>query len=1110
MSGVSHDRAKTASEVVVVMCTDLVDSTGLIVRLGQQAADESRRRLFAASYDVIQGTGGQPVKWLGDGVLAVYRSIVAALDGAVALQRAVDRLNRRRDGEPLGLRVGLSLGEATYEDGDWYGVVVVEAARLCDAATGGQILANAIIGTLSDKRGGHELRQLGTRVLKGFDAPVDVVEVGWSQSEPTGLPLPFELERRIQQRFVGRTNALATLEAAWDLALAGTTRLALVSGEPGIGKTSVAAALAEHARSKGALVVYGQCDDQIVASYQPFSDALRQIVTRCDGDVLAAHAAKWEGTLLTLVPELKQRVRGLGAPPVIDPETSELQLFESISDLLARIGDDAPILVVVDDLHWANAPTLRLLAYLVRHSAARTTPLLILGIYRDTPIAPGEAFVSILPDVSGDPNVARLELAGLDDAEVLTLTQAVIDRGDDGSSVELARAIRADTGGNPFLVCEVLRHLVDTDALFEADGVWRSRAPLVELSRLGRVRGVMTERLARLSPATALALSAASVIGDEFDFRVLERIPEVGADPSELARALDEAMAARLLVELPNVAGRYRFAHTLIRAAIADQLSALHRAQLHGQIAEAIAAAYVAQVDPHLRDLVFHYCRGSPVVDPTPAARLGVRAARRANGQLAYADAVDVTAQVLDALDVAGVEESELRFDLLAERAFALTQSGDWDAGSEAGVAAVELARRLQSPRALARVLTRRQSMATPLMGVADAAILAIVDEALASAGDDDWTIAALLAWSTMHRAANGEGAASAPLAKEAVERALRANDVELEAFALHAHYLALLGSPDVSALLDTATLLRDLRRDSPLTEMLGHRFVALTMLIAGDREVFSDALAALASIVKATRSKFWRVLIEMWDPMLALIDGRLEEVEALTDRVLENAQADPNQVLAWFSQIFALRREQDRLAEFAPTVDAAALDRPDLVGIRCVQMVCRLAEGDDDAADAIVDEIARERFSAVPRDWLFPTAAAQLSVACALLGRTRDAATLYELFLPYAGTMAVCATATYIEGASDRFLGILAGLLDRFDAAEAHFDAAVVLETQIGSELLAAHTRYWHGRMLRTRPRPEDRRRATELLNESLIDARRFGSITLERAIESLTAPAP
>jgi hypothetical protein len=247
-----------------------------------------------------------------------------------------------------------------------------------------------------------------------------------------------------------------------------------------------------------------------------------------------------------------------------------------------------------------------------------------------------------------------------------------------------------------------------------------------------------------------------------------------------------------------------------------------------------------------------------------------------------------------------------------------------------------------------------------------------------------------------------------------------------------------------------------------------------------------------------------------MWDPMLALVDGRLEEVEALTDRVLENAKADPNQLLAWFSQVFALRREQDRLAEFAPTVDAAVLDRPGLVGMRCLQLECRLAQGDDDAADAIVDEIAQDGFSAVPRDWLFPFAAAQLSVACALLGRTRDAATLYELFSPYAGTMAVCATATYIEGAADRFLGILAGLLDRFDAAEAHFEAAVALETQLGSGLLAAHTRYWHGRTLQTRPRPEDRRRATELLDESLIDARRFGSVALERAIEALTAPAP
>ena len=1106
MSDPPADRAGPGSEVVVVLQTDLVDSTGMSVRLGQHAADEARRQLFATSYDVIQGTGGEPVKWLGDGVMAVYRSVVAALDGAVTLQRAIDRLNRRRASEPLGMRVGLSVGEATLEDGDWYGAVVVEAARLCEAASSGQILANAIVSTLTGERGGFEQRQLGTRVLKGFDTPVHVVEVDWSPREFPEAPLPFELQRRTQQQFVGRVEALGTLEAAWDEVLGGDTRLALVSGEPGIGKTSLAATFAEQLRATGAVVVYGHCDDQIVASYQPFADTLRQLVARCEGDVLAAHAAKWQGTLLTLVPDLKDRVRGLTEPPGVDGETSEVRLFGSIGDLLSRVGDDSPILLVVDDLHWANAPTLKLLAHLAHRSAPQRPRVLILAMYRDTPIPDVQSLASLHPELWGDPNVVRVQLAGLDEAEMLALTESFVDPERGGSSVELARTIRSYTGGNPFLVCEVLRHLTDAGALYQDDGVWRSRAPLDELSKLDSIRRVVVERLARLAPATGRALSVASVIGDEFDFRVLGQVPEMSADASELTQALDEAVAARLVVELPAVIGRYRFAHTLIRAAIADQLSALHRAQLHGEIARAISATYASQTD-HLRDVIFHYCAGAPVVDPSPAAGLGVQAARLANGRLMYSDAADVASQVLGALDRADVAEPELRLELLAERSFALTQLGDWAAGSEAQGEAIELAGRLGSARALARILARRQSMATPIVGAADAATLTMVDKALAAADDDDPTIAALLAWSTMHRAANGEGEALTPLAQEAVERARRVGDIELEAFALHARYLALLGSPDLSTLLETAMQLRELRHDDPLTQMLGHRFVALARLIGGDREGFSSSFAAMKAMFNSTRSKFWRVLIDMWDPMLALIDGDLDEAEALMGRVLDNASADPNQLLVWLSQEFALRREQNRLSELASTVDVAALERPGLAGIRCIQLHCRLSAGDDSTATAILSDLAQHRFSAVPRDWLFPWAAAQLTVACALLDRVDHVATLYELLAPYASTMIVCATATYVEGAADRFLGILAGTLGRFEVSESHFTTALSLETRFGSDLQAAHTRYWYARMLGARGVADDRDRAVLLLDQSRADARRFGSLALGHAIELLNA---
>jgi class 3 adenylate cyclase len=1100
-------RAPAESEILVVVCTDLVDSTGLSRRLGEEGADVLRQQLFATAHDVVQSTEGQVVKSMGDGIMAIYRSVIAAIDGAIELQRGADHLNRRRVGEDVGLRVGMSVGEAKLEDGDWYGVPVVEAVRLCDLALGGEILANEIILTLRGERGSHEFNRRGTRVLKGFDDPISVVEIAWSGWEPAGFTLPFELERRAKQRFVGREQPLTELRSAWSRACSGQPRLALISGEPGIGKTAIAARLAANVRDGDAVVLYGHCDEQIVASFQPFSEALRLLVAGTHVDVLAAHAARYQGALLSLVPELSRRLRNLEPPAAIDSEATELRLFESVVDLLGRAAEESPILLVIDDLQWANAATWRLLTYIARHTLAGATPVLILALFRDTPSASGADARPFRADLQANPQTAHVELFGLNTEEMRLLAKDMIGPDRHQSVTDLADALRAETGGNPFLACEVLGHLIETGALREIDGRFVSQITPEELGTIDSIRGVMTQRLHRLATATTRALAVASVIGDEFDFRVLSRVPSAASDHSELARALDEGVAARLLVELPQTVGRYRFAHVLIRLAIADELSSLRRAQLDGEIAEAIVATYEGRLEPHLRDIAFHYCRGTPFIDPTPAGRFGLLAARHANNQLVYGDAVEITDQALAALEAGGRDESETLVELLAERAYGLRQSGDWDAGAAAQLEGVAVARALGSSIALARVLARSQLPVTPVIDPIDPSLLATVEGALASAEEgDDWAIAALLAWLTMHRAANGLGAVSVPLAAQAVEHAQRTGDVELHATALHALCLTVLGTPAVGELLDNARALRDLEGATPTARMHGHRFVALAYLIMGDRDGFARSYASMEALLTQTPSRYWRAMKDMWQPMQALMDGRFGDAETLIERVLGNVSTDPNQLLAWFSQEMALRREQDRLVDFAPTVDATAAERPTIVGVQCLQVLCRLAEGDHDAANALMDGLTPDGFAALPRDWLFPVAAAFLSVACSELGRIEDASSLYEIVRSYAGTVIVCASATYVEGAADRFLGILAGTMGQFDLAVQHLEEASAIETRLGSAPLLAQSQYWMARMLRLRNEPGDEARAAELLNESLTTAHQLKMRTLERLAASLT----
>jgi hypothetical protein len=176
---------------------------------------------------------------------------------------------------------------------------------------------------------------------------------------------------------------------------------------------------------------------------------------------------------------------------------------------------------------------------------------------------------------------------------------------------------------------------------------------------------------------------------------------------------------------------------------------------------------------------------------------------------------------------------------------------------------------------------------------------------------------------------------------------------------------------------------------------------------------------------------------------------------------------------------------------------------------MQCVQVLCRLAAGDSDAANALMDRLAPDGFAAIPRDWLFPVAAALLSVACWELGRIDDAASLYEIVEPYAGTVIVCATATYVEGAADRFLGILAGTTKRFDLAVRHLEDASAIETHLGSAPLSAQSHYWLARMLRLRNQLGDEARATELLKVSLTTAQRLSMPMLERLVASLRTSA-
>jgi class 3 adenylate cyclase len=541
----------------IVLFTDLVGSTELRVQLGEETAEKVRRRHDHLLSDAIEKKRGRLVKNLGDGVMATFTGATDAVTTGVAIQQAVDRHNRSGVGVvPLEVRIGISAGDVTFEEGDCFGTPVIEAARLCAAAQGGQVLVSEVVRWLAGSTGGHQFKAVGALELKGLPAPVPTCEVEWEPVPDPALPMPALLTRA-GRIFVGRDEELERLLRLWKKAVAGERRVALLAGEPGIGKTRLAVELAGAVRDSGGVVLAGRCDEDLGVPYQPFVEALRHYVTGAEERRLGRYA----GELVRLLPDLAQLVGDLPEPLRSDPETERYRLFDALAAWLSDVSTEAPVLLVLDDLHWAAKPTLLLLRHVLRFP--EPLRLLVVATYRDSDVGRGHPMSDLLAELRRDGGVDRLALTGLDTPAVAAFIETAAGHSlDDEAAQELPRVVWRETEGNPFFVAEVLRHLSESRAIEQREGRWVLNAAVGELGIPEGVRDVVGRRLSRLAQSTNRVLATAAVVGLEFEPAVVERAGGVGED--ELLAALEEATLARLLVEAPGP--RYRFAHALVRA----------------------------------------------------------------------------------------------------------------------------------------------------------------------------------------------------------------------------------------------------------------------------------------------------------------------------------------------------------------------------------------------------------------------------------------------------------------------------------------------------------------------------------------------------------------
>ena len=451
--------------------------------------------------------------------------------------------------------------------------------------------------------------------------------------------------------FVGRGRELERLLAAWQTTQVAGSHAVLISGEPGVGKTRLAGEWSRQAYEQGAIVLYGRCDEDLGAPYQPFSEALRSLVPGFGTSRL--RGIRGIEALIPLVPELTEVLPELSAPPRADPDTERYALFDAVGALLGTAASGAPVVLVLDDLHWAAKPTLLLLRHLLRFGEHARVQ--IVGTYRSTDLDRSHPLAAMLADLHRDGSVSRITLGGLDEDDV---TAYVAEAGYDDE--ELARALASVTGGNPFFLIEALRH-VD-----ESGGRW-------DPTTLPQgVREAVSRRLSRLPEETNTALATAAVVGSRFELALVERV--VGHD---LVDAFDESAKAGIVIEEPG--GRYRFNHAIVRQSLLAELASVRRMRLHQRIATTLESEPGAD-DELLAELAYHYFECAWAGNAAKAVDYCRRAADQAMARLAYEGAADLynkAVHALEDLDDELPDRDEQRAELLVARCEALLAAGD-------------------------------------------------------------------------------------------------------------------------------------------------------------------------------------------------------------------------------------------------------------------------------------------------------------------------------------------------------------------------------------------------------------------------------------------------
>ena len=913
---------------------------------------------------------------------------------------------------------------------------------------------------------------------------IDAINVGSPREAPSPDARPAGPDPTYRRTFVGRENELRQLHTAFDNAMSGEGSLVMVVGEPGIGKTSLCGQLDTYATLRGGKTLVGHCYEEgsLSLPYLAFVEAMRTYVLARDAAGLKSDLGSGASEVARIVSDVRERLDVEPSDPG-DPEQDRYRLMQSVTSFLANAANVQPLVIVLEDLHDADAGTLDMLTHVARNLSG--SRLMLVGTYRDVEVDRSHPLSSALAELRRVANFDRIGLRGLTADEVQRMMAAIAAH---DVPWGISEAVYRQTEGNPLFVQEVLRYLVEEGMLAHRhDGPARQTPPEMRIPE--GLTDVIGKRLSRLSTEANSVLSIASVIGRDFRLDVLQKV--AGLSEDDLFTALEEAQAAAVIEERSGAgtAVGFRFAHAFFRQTLYEETFAPRRIRLHQQVGRALEEAYGNRLEEHAAELTEHFAQSTEHEDLQKALSYGEMAAERAMSVYAYGEAVRLLEQALQVQEVLDPDDKAKRCDLLLALGEALMPAGDPLRAVEAvAPEAFTLADALGDDRRGSAV--SRLGLTGLLRYGAGAAVVTPeyrvwaerADRVAAPETSERVFADTALAWLEFVNPGSTEFSA---LSNRALELARRLDDPKMLWLAAAPNVYAVAWPPQ--HLEGRIRLAREVaqwpREHADLTYLPWTlHFCAAVLLGAGDREGAEALWEEVGQIAERTLDTTPTLLTLHRTNLLLFVDGRLEESLQGIERFVDRAEELGSPVMgrlfgAWqFKHLLYLGRAEEALAATGYELGSLLPAAPAI----CLAHLGRLPEAREalhNVLQTIEDETAKggTRLGVI-----------SLTLELAVTLADRDAAAALATML--AGHEKY---APMFSGSSNgRNLGGAAALLGNLEDARAHYQAALEVLAKVRQRPEIALIRLELAELLLDNY-PDDRAEALEHLDFAVTELR-------------------